>query len=347
VLALSWVTLEWHGLDLRLHAQRGVMSIGGTTVPEMIYGTAPKPFVLRTLVPTLVRLIREAIPDPTARRLWLRILRRCPRLARGLPALEWQEEFLLEYLIGSALMQLCLVGFVLAMRALYECLYPDAGWRRELLALGALLCLPFFFRVGSHFLYDFASLLFVALGLLLMERRRWVLFYPVLTLALLNKETSALLVAVFALRFLREMAARRWLAHVSSQVGLVVAVRSFLLYVYQANPGPPMRWHLRKNLLLIQERGVDGPTVVLFALLLLPPAVRWWSEHRLLRAALGIVPPLTAAYFLFGVYGEIRMFYEAVPAGAIWLFQAALAACGLHSTARISGGRAERAAASG
>ena len=86
LLAGSWVALEWLGLDLRLRVTRPVMAIGGATVPETIYGTAAKPFVLRTLVPTTVRLIREALPDPTARRWWLKILRRNPRFVAKSPS---------------------------------------------------------------------------------------------------------------------------------------------------------------------------------------------------------------------------------------------------------------------
>ena len=235
---------------------------------------------------------------------------------------------MLEYLIAVALMFLCLLGYLLSIRALYGQLHPAAGWRRDLLPLMALLCLPFFFRVGSHFLHDFATLLFVTLGLLLMEQRRFVLFHPVLALALLNKETAALLVAVFAVRFCREMRRRRWLAHVAAQIALVIMVRSLLLFCYRANPGEAVHWSLGKNLLLMRERGVDVPTLILFGVLLAAVATRWRAEHPLLKAALVMVPPLSLAYVLFGIYGEIRIFYEIVPAGAIWVYNALLAAAG-------------------
>src|SRR5262249_36245112 len=157
------------GLDLHLAVrQRGVMVVHEATVPGMVYGTAAKPFVLRTLVPTTVRLIREAIPDTTARRWWLRIQRRAPGLVEALPALEWEPEFLLEYLIAAAVMQACLLGFLFALRWLYRALYAGAGWRADAVPLFAALVLPCFFRVGAHLPYDFATLFFVALGLLLM-----------------------------------------------------------------------------------------------------------------------------------------------------------------------------------
>jgi hypothetical protein len=328
VAAWLWVGLEWLGLDSRLRVQRVVTSAGGATPAAMIQGTGPKPFVLRTLVPSTVRLIREAIPDPTARRWWLKLLRRHPGLVAELPYLEWEKEFLLEYLIAVGVMNLCLVGFLVAMRALYGHLHPGSGWRRDVLPLAALCALPFFFQNGTHFLYDFATLLFMALALLLMERQRFVLFYPVLALALLNKETAALLVLVFAVRFFRRLPAGRWLAHLAAQIGLALAVRSFLLYVYRDNPGEPTRLQIIRNLQLLRERGLDVPTLVLFGVLLLAVVARWRHEPTLLKAALTMVPPLCVAYVLVGVYGEIRIFYEVVPAGVIWVFDAVLAAFG-------------------
>ena len=324
VVASVWVFGQWLGLDARMRSPRPAMAIGGTTVPDMIHGTAAKPFVLRTLVPSTVRVVREAIPDPVARRLWLKILRRHPRLTRALPALEWEEEFLLEYLIAAGVMYACLLGFTAAARALYAELHPGSAWRRDLFPLAVLLGLPFFFDVGSHFLYDFATLLFSAWCLLLMERRRWPLFYAALALSLFNKETAALVTIVFAARFLREMPRRTWLIHLVGQVALAGAVRAFLFHAYRANLGPAMQWNLRKNLILAGERGVDVPTAVFFGVLLVAVAVRWRAEPRLARAALATAPPLTLAYFTVGIYGEIRIFYELVPAAAVWVFGAAL-----------------------
>ena len=327
--ASLWVGLEWLGLDRQLRVTRAVMPAGGITPAQMIHGTAPKPFVLRTLVPSTVRLLHAALPDDTARRWWLKVLRRNPRLVAELPYLEWEEEYLLEYLIAVAVMHTCLLGFVVALRALYGHLYPDPGWRRDLLPLLALLCLPFFFAVGTHFLYDFATLLFFALGLLLMERRRWAVYYPVLLLALLNKETAALLVLVFAARFLRDMPRRAWLVHLAAQIALAGAVRSLLLFVFRANEGGTTQWWLQKNLLLVRERGIDWPTVILFGVLVTAVIARSRAEGPLLKAALVMVPPLSLAYVLVGIYGEIRIFYEIVPAGTIWVWNAALALCGL------------------
>ena len=324
LVASAWVFGQWLGLDARMRSPRPAMAIGGTTVPDMIHGTATKPFVLRTLVPSTVRVLREALPDATARRLWLKILRRQPRLARALPVLEWEEQFLLEYLIAAGVMYACLLGFLAAARALYGELHPGSAWRRDLFPLAVLLGLPFFFDVGSHFLYDFATLLFSAWCLLLMERRRWPAFYAVFALSLFNKETASLVSIVFALRFFREMPRRSWLTHLAAQAALAMAVRAFLLHVFRANAGPAMQWNLRKNLILAAERGVDVPTAVLFGVLLVAVVLRWRAEPRVARAALATALPLTVAYATVGIYGEIRIFYELVPAAAVWVFGAAL-----------------------
>jgi hypothetical protein len=335
LVALAYVTasvgvgIEWLGLDLHLRVRhRGVMVVHEATVPALVYGTAAKPFVLRTLVPSTVRLIREAIPEPTARRWWLKILRRWPGLSQALPELEWEQEFLLEYLIAVAVMQACLVGFLFGLRALYRELYGRAAWPADVVPLVAAATLPFFFRVGAHFLYDFATLLFVTLGLLLMERRRWALYYPVFAVALLNKETLALLTLVFAVRYFRSMPRATWTAHLVAQTAIVAAVRAWLLFVFRFNPRGAFRWFWDRNLAAMGERGVEVPTAVLFGVLLLAVILRWRREAPLMKAALVMVPPLAIAYLVFGIYGEIRLFYEIVPPGVLWAFNAALQLAG-------------------
>lgn len=42
--------------------------------------------------------------------------------------------------------------------------------------------------------------------------------------------------------------------------------------------------------------------------------------------------PLSVAWSWVGIYGEIRIFYEIVPAGAIWVFNALLATAGAAPT---------------
>lgn len=335
-VATSWVGLEWLGIDPCRREVRPVLAIGGTTVPATVYGTAPKPYVLRALVPTAVRLVRAAIPDAAALR-WRVAIVSDPRVAWRLPLMRWEPEFVLEYLIAAALMHLLLVAFLFAMRALHACLDPSPGWRRDLVPLAAVLCLPAFFAVGSHFLYDLATLVFFALGLVLIERRRFALLYPLLVLAMLNKETAGLLVAVFAVRWRGAMPRRAWLAHTAALAAAGGAVRVLLLWTFRESPGGPFLWNARKNLLLFERNGLDVPTLVLLGALLLAVAVRWRREHPLLKAALVALPPLVAAYALVGIYGEIRVFYEIVPAGIVWVLNAALQAAGVPPYAGVEG----------
>lgn len=328
VVATTWVGLEWLGVDLVRRQARPVLAIGGTTLPATVHGTAPRPYVLRTLVPTAVRLVRAAIPEAAALR-WRAAIASDPRIAWRLSLARWEPEFVLEYLIAAALAHALLVAFALAMRELHACLDPTPGWRREVTALAAVLSLPFFFRVGSHFLHDPATLLFFALGLALVERRRLRLLYPLLVLAMLNKETAGLLVAVFAVRWFRAMPRRAWLAHTAALAATAAAARAFLLWVFRENPGAPFLWNAGKNLRLFERDGVDLPTVALAGLLLAAVAVRWSREHPLPKAALAALPPLAAAYALVGVYGEIRVFYEMVPAGIVWVVNGVLQVAGV------------------
>ncbi len=257
VAASVGVGIAWLGLDFHLRVRHpGVMVVHEATVPALVYGTAAKPFVLRTLVPSTVRLIRGAIPDPTARRWWLKILRdgracrrRCPRSNGSRSSCS----------STSSRSRSCRppVGFLFGLRALYRELYAGAAWPADAVPLFAAAALPGFFRVGAHFLYDFATLLFVTVGLLLMERRRWALFYPVFAVALLNKETLALLSLVFAVRYFRSMPRATWSAHLAAQAAIVAVVRAWLLFAFRFNPRGAVPLVLDRNLAAMRERGID------------------------------------------------------------------------------------------
>ncbi len=330
LVASLWLGLAWVGVDLHLRVRhRGVMAVHDATVPQLVYGTAAKPFVLRMLVPSTVRAIRESIPDRTARRWWLKILRRWPALEAALPGLEWEEEYLLEYLIAVAIMQGALVGFLFALRALHRLVYEGPAWASDAVPLVAAAVLPCFFAVGAHFLYDFATLLFVTLLLLLMERRRWLVFYAVFTLALFNKETAALLSLVFAARYFRVLPRRAWAGHLALQLALVAALRAGLLWAFRFNARGAVRWYWDRNLALVRERGVDASTALLLAVIVVAVAVRWRREPLLLKASLAMVPPLAVAYLVVGIYGEIRVFYEIVPVTVVWAFNAGLQLAGV------------------
>ena len=91
---------------------------------EMVYGTAWKPFVYRTLLPTSVRIVSEVIPES----MHISLTEKFESnhfLMLGLEKLKWESEFITEYLIAMVLMYLSLLGFVYAFRKLFDEIYTS------------------------------------------------------------------------------------------------------------------------------------------------------------------------------------------------------------------------------
>jgi hypothetical protein len=298
---------------------------------ELIDGSAYRPFVYRTLLPSTVRLALACLPDSAEARIGelaagFRPLR---ELLEATPAAD--ERHPAAYLIAYGLEFACLIGFAAVLRAAVIHFYAPRAWLADLLPVGALLCLPVFFRYVSYD-YDFPQLFLFSLGLLLLAKRDWKCFYPVLVLGAFNKETAILLAMVHLLGHWNKMPRRDLLAHTLVQVLIVTGVRCLLQFlIFADNPGVPTENWYARNLEMIADPSRWGflffhfhwvgrtslvvPTNYnLLFLLLVPAVLRGWSDKPiLLRRGLWILPVLMALTFFMGYFDEMRDYYEAYP----------------------------------
>jgi hypothetical protein len=322
------VFLPWLGFDYRLSPGRSAVDdYWKARVPDVVYGRAHRPYVQRILVPKTIRIIRQILP-----RWALRAIRRTVsgaplRLPRKFGQLGWEPEYLTEYVVAIPILFGTLLAFPYALRRLFTDLYtaPRAAFLAPVLALALLP--PLFFERGTHYLYDFATLLLFTLALAFLAERRIVPFYVVFVLGLLNKETMALASLVFVLDARRWMARRSVAVHALAQVGLIVATQAALRIAFAHNPGGSVEWHLVKNLRLARTATQAAGTLLVFctAVLVLSRIDR---KPSILKRALVALAPLLAASILFGIYGETRAFYEAYPVVFLLSFDSAAAGLG-------------------
>jgi hypothetical protein len=254
-------------------------------------------------------------------------------LPRKLGILGWEPAFLVEYAIAMGVLFVLLAAFPFALRRLVLTLY-DAPGAATLAPLVATLLLPaFFFDRGTHYLYDFSTLLATTFSLAFLAEARIAAYYVVFVLGTLNKETIVLMTLVFAL-VARERFPRRVLfLHVVAQLAVLSGVQWGLGRIFSGNPGGPVEWHLVKNLRLMET--IPGPSSLL---MLVSGAILIFARLRekpvLLRRALVVLPVLAASYLCLGIYGEIRIFYEAYPILFLLAFHNACAALGRPLTPR-------------
>lgn len=301
----------------------GIGGFDRATVSGMVYGTAYKPFVYRTLLPTLVRVSTTILPSATPVAL-KKAIAGSPRLVQAIRKMDWEEDFLPEYCYATVFMYASLVGFVYALRHFLTSVLPEIPWTwRWSASIAAIAGLPPFFWY-QNYLYDFPTLLFFALGLLLLHQRRWLLFFPVYALSCFNKETTILL-TVLTFWTLRDGSPRREMWRVVMiQVVIFAASRVVLDFAYGGNPGMFIELKIfPHNLSLLTSYSLTSFVVVLACVFIL--ASSWRQQPAFVRYALLVTGVLLPAGLLFGFADELRDYYETYPAlvamatNAVWL----------------------------
>ncbi len=305
----------------------GINGYSRAMFADMVYGTAAKPFVYRTLLPTAVRLVASAVPDDSR----IALSESLARSAAGenlCKILGWEAGYLFEYLVALALMWGCLGGFVWALRYLLNGVYQVSPRVRDVFTLVALLGLTQFFRYYSY-LYDFPAVCLFTLGLALMVRAKWKTFVLLYLIACLNKETTILLTVVFAVHFWSRtrMNRTRFAGLLAAQAAIFTVVKLGLFAAFRDNPGALVEVHFPHHNLevlgaypLAAVFGWCGLALLLF--------YKWPDKPLFLRHSLWIVPPLVGLTFCFGYLDELRDYYEAYPILALLL---------LHSVSRVWG----------
>lgn len=286
----------------------GITGYPPAMLPDMIHGRAHQPFVKRHLVPIVVRA-GLAITPRAVQDHWREMFRRSALTRR----LGWPAQDAPEFVLTVLVMYLSLLGFLIILPRLMQLLLVIPSNASRVVVLALALVLPITYA-GKLYLYDFTQLLLFTAGLLCIVRARWVWYYPIFVLACLNKETSVLLIACFAVRQGREILSRANLLHLLAQLTLALSVCAALAWMFHANTGAPVEWHLQRNLAGPGRLG-QMRLVVLAACIL----VAIWS----IRAAplfvsggfvLTLLPLLIATLFL-GYIDELRDYYEALPLG--------------------------------
>jgi hypothetical protein len=338
------VLLPWLGFDLRLEAHKSALNdYWKARVPDMVYGRAHRPFVQRTLVPSAIRAIRTALPRSALGAIRRTLSGPPLYLPRKLGVLGWEPAFVTEYAIAMVVLFALLAAFPFALRRLFRALYDAPGPSYVAPLLATLLLPCFFFDRGTHYLYDFSTLLLSTLALAFLAEERLGPYYLVLFFGAFNKETIALMILVYTVVGWDRSPRRMLVRHVVAQVVIVGSVLWALNRAFSGNAGSASEWHLAKNLRLMQTPPSLASLLALASASLLV-CVRLGDKPAFLRRALIVLPPLVVSYVCVGIYGEIRVFYEAYPILFLLAFHNGSAALGKPLILR--GGRAIVAPAS-
>lgn len=272
---------------------------------DMVYGTAFKPFVYRTLLPSTVRLITSSIPP--------NIRESLSQSTFFIP--DWEPALSTEYLVASILMCASLVGFSFAIRYLFYGIYHAQAVFIDLVSLAAVVGLPPFFRYYSY-LYDFPTLFLFTLGLGLMVRHKWRQFLILFSIACLNKETTILLTMVFAIYFWgrRDLIERKlFIQLLLWQSGIFLLIRAGIFWVFRNNPGSALEFHFFDHNLNLLLQPYSFSTLLIGLGLTMLAIYKWSEKPAFLKSGMYILIPLLISGLFFGYFDELRAYYEAYP----------------------------------
>ena len=290
---------------------RGFDGFRRARFPDMIYGKAYKPWVFRALLPITVRGITYLVPDSIK----AQARDYANESITVKETLGWDPDYFPEYVIALLVMFLSLLGFAFALRCLFSENYESPGMVKELVPVFALLGLPVFFRYYSY-IYDFPTLFFFTLGLLLIVRNRWYVYYPVFILGCINKETTILLTVIFAIHAFKKGENKNRIAwHVGLQCLIFFMIKFILMIIYKDNPGWFVCsgiWFLSRNMQKIAML-YTVPNLVCYSVIAVLIFYRWSSKPAFLKQGLWIIIPLVLLAMYMGYVDELRDYYEIYP----------------------------------
>lgn len=280
--------------------------------PEMVYGTAWKPFTYRTLLPTSARIISELIPEGIHKSITEKVESNHFSVL-VLEKLKWESEYITEYLVAMFLMYLSLLGFVYAFRKLFNEIYSSSKWFINIISIVMLFALPPMFQYYSY-VYDFPTLFLFTLGLLFLKQRNWSYFLILFFIACFNKETTILLTLVFVIHNYKDssISKKLYTQLIAAQLAIFLMVKILLYFIFLNNAGGFVEFHLIDRNYLIFN-GYSLAVFVVMLIIFLGIFSRWNEKPKFLKDALWIAIPLIILTFFLGFLDELRDYYEVFP----------------------------------
>lgn len=297
----------------------GVAVNSRATFLDMVNGSAHKPFVYRTLTPFVIREISDHSPQLLKKVVCTIIYRLMPVEIERLILEDKRDRAIASkdyrYCLGALIMYLCFLGYAILLYCLLREYYSFPNYVNEIAPVFGVLFLPVFFRYHSY-IYDPSTLCLYTLGLLCISKRLHVTYYFVLVLAIFNKETALLLLALYFLKEAPLVSRSRLIKHLVLQGMIFGLIRAYLWIAFKDNPGPSVEFHLDHNIFLIldplSKTTIGLLSVVLFCGMLV--GYQWKHKPEFLRKGLLVtIVPLVGLALFFGYLDELRAFYEMLP----------------------------------
>jgi hypothetical protein len=300
---------------------------------------AYRPFMYRAFMPFVIRGIEAATPVFVANKIDIAMGRFIHGQAVVNVSLQaGKADFLTTYgyrvFIYLCLIAFFIFAFLFALRSLAKSLGDFSDYAADLLPLGMMLILSSYFNLAC-FVYDFPHLFFATIGLYLLFTRRWKLFIPIFSLAVLNKETAIFLTIIYVFYYFGKLPRKQFWSILTLQLIAFIVIKSALYFAFQNNPGKFIEWHLGDNLAhllnpanyvifkpinasLLFPNGIPLPlprgiNILSFGLMTFLIIYGWRQKSLFLRTATVILIVQLVMAIPWGLIYELRAYYDSLP----------------------------------
>ena len=285
-------------------------------------GKANKPFVYRTLIAQVSNVITMATPVSVQKKVSDHALQLISKKSfkKLFPPRHRVKKTMYEThnVYRTVVVVIIIYGFLLlyagCVGVMARELFPKTNGFSYFAPFFALLILLPFIDRNAHY-YDFSTLGFTALLLLLLHRKKWVAYILCYTLACFNRETPILITALFFVHYRHALPLRLFIQLMLYQLILWGGSCLYLRELFEENrswryPNIPyvLSWELsRFNMFKLLQ------LVVIWLLITL----RWNEMPRILKHVGWFLPLMIVLYLTKGMYKEYRVLYEAFPLVAL------------------------------
>lgn len=291
-----------------------------TQFEAMYSGTAWKPFVYRVLIPKTTRAIVEATPQG-----WQQGINDSLYSIKFNPAFDgirslfpWLKDVypdpnrIYPRAVMTLLIYGCLWGYIWAMYQFAGAMFPGNTAVQLFTPIFGMLIIPSF-SWQFEYVYDIPVLFLSTTCYYLMATNRFKPYIIFFTLAVLNKESSVYILLLFGLWFFNRLDHKRFVILWTAQCLIYALIKATVTMIYLRNPG----WYLEHNVTWVMTSDLfsrSGYTrILMIALTFFLLTFRWQEKPLFLKYIFWVAPFFYAAYVMFGVPGEYRVFFDMLP----------------------------------
>jgi hypothetical protein len=313
--ALSYAVFLLIALFASFYYARLRWSLNVLNPPDLLFGqlagTADKAYQARALVPWLVGLIEGMFARPWFIKSvydWFWLAEAASTFALVIAFSCYVSMILKDRVLGF------IMSFVLMYAMLFNYIYP-----RMDLPIEYPYYFPALLRFKDYYAYfypcDTPSVMFTTVGMILLYRRNLPLFYIVLAVASLNKETSFLLAFIYLATGLGKERPGRLAFNFISQLLVVFFIRALLYALYSANPGEVLSGlTIMDNLDVLSNPRAYPYLLSSFGFILIPTLMCYrLIGDGFVRMALLTIIPFMITILIIGRLEELSSYGEIVP----------------------------------